>query len=70
MSYFLIAIIRLYQFLLSPFFGSSCRFHPTCSQYSLDALRVFPARRAIYLIFKRIFKCHPLSGGGFDPVRR
>ncbi|MBC8344809.1 MAG: membrane protein insertion efficiency factor YidD [Candidatus Marinimicrobia bacterium] len=68
MNSFFIFVIRLYQLALSPFIGSSCRFHPTCSQYGIDAFRSFSFFKAFTLTTKRIAKCHPLSSGGFDPI--
>ncbi|MEA1881787.1 MAG: membrane protein insertion efficiency factor YidD [Candidatus Marinimicrobia bacterium] len=65
-----VGIIRLYQIILSPVFGKSCRFEPTCSQYSIDAFRAFSTIRAVVLTFKRISKCHPFSRGGTDPIPR
>lgn len=64
----LIAGVRLYQVTLGPLMGGHCRFHPTCSAYALEALGAHPVHRALLLVLKRIGKCHPLGGGGFDPV--
>ena len=59
--------IRAYQFVLSPFLGGHCRFQPTCSRYAIDCYRTHHAIRATWLTAKRIGRCHPLGGGGFDP---
>ena len=65
----LIGLIYLYRFTLSPIFGNSCRFHPTCSHYAEDALRKYGAFRGSWLACKRLLKCHPWHMGGYDPVR-
>jgi len=64
----LIALVRAYQLFLSPWFGSHCRFTPTCSHYALDALRGHGALRGSWLSLKRIGRCHPWCAGGHDPV--
>ncbi len=64
----LIFLVRCYQGTLSMFLGGQCRFYPTCSEYSLEALRVHGAWKGMWLILKRIGRCHPLGGGGYDPV--
>lgn len=65
-------LIRLYQTLLSPLFPGVCRYVPTCSQYTLDAVRLHGAVKGSYLGLKRIGSCHPISwlggGSGLDPV--
>tara|TARA_B110000196_G_scaffold315646_1_gene325634 strand:- start:1641 stop:1856 length:216 start_codon:yes stop_codon:yes gene_type:complete len=63
-----ISIIKGYQYALSPFMGFNCRFTPTCSQYSIDALRLHGSISGSYLILKRIIKCNPCGGYGEDPV--
>jgi len=57
-----------YRWLLSPLFGPSCRFHPSCSEYALEALQQHNAAKALLLIVWRILRCNPFSKGGYDPV--
>ena len=63
-----ILFVRCYQLLLSPFFGQQCRFTPTCSQYTIDAIQKKGVIQGIFLSIKRIGKCHPWCKGGHDPV--
>jgi len=63
-----IIVIKIYQILISPLFPSSCRFAPTCSQYSLEALRKYGLFKGGWLGIKRISKCHPWGGSGHDPL--
>ncbi|MFB1027755.1 MAG: membrane protein insertion efficiency factor YidD [Flavobacteriaceae bacterium] len=64
----LLFIIKMYQKLISPFFPSSCRFQPTCSHYTKDALLSHGIAKGSYLGIKRILRCHPWGGSGYDPV--
>ncbi|HWH83966.1 MAG TPA: membrane protein insertion efficiency factor YidD [Burkholderiaceae bacterium] len=64
----LIALVRGYRLVLSPWLGSSCRFTPTCSAYSLQALQTHGAAAGSYLTLRRIARCHPFCAGGHDPV--
>jgi len=61
-------LIRFYRYFISPLTGARCRFAPTCSQYALEALQTHPARRALWLIVRRIGRCNPWNAGGYDPV--
>lgn len=63
-----IALIKLYQITLSPLVGRGCRFHPTCSNYGLDAFRLYGPLRATWMTTMRICRCHPFNRGGYDPV--
>ena len=63
-----IVFIKIYQVLISPLFPPSCRFIPTCSQYSLEALKKYGILKGSWLSFKRIIRCHPWGGSGYDPV--
>ena len=73
-TYILIKIIRLYKFVISPLLGHSCRYLPTCSEYSIEALKTYGLFKGLFLSTKRILSCHPvkfLGGGeGFDPVKK
>ena len=62
------ALIRSYQLTLSPFIGNQCRFHPSCSNYALDAVETHGALRGSWLAVRRLGRCHPFNPGGFDPV--
>lgn len=70
MGRFFIWIISIYQRLVSPLMGPCCRFHPTCSEYAKEALESHGLVMGIWLTIKRLSKCHPLGGSGFDPVPR
>ena len=67
-AYAAILLIRLYQKLISPWLGPRCRFHPSCSNYCIDAMHQHGMVHGLWLGFKRICKCHPFHPGGFDPV--
>ena len=71
-SHFLISLIKFYKYFISPFFTSSCRYLPTCSEYFIDCLRFNGPIKGFVLGIKRIFRCHPIKilGGksGFDPA--
>ncbi len=64
----LILLVRAYRFLLSPLLGPSCRFHPSCSEYALEALTKHGAFRGSWYILRRLLRCHPWHPGGYDPV--
>ncbi len=64
----LLVLIRTYQLTLSAFTGRSCRFLPTCSDYAAEAVRRHGALQGGWLAFRRIARCHPWGGSGFDPV--
>ncbi|WP_408641190.1 membrane protein insertion efficiency factor YidD [Salinimonas marina] len=63
-----LALIKFYQWCISPMLGQRCRFHPTCSFYAIDALKTHGFVIGGWLSCKRIIKCHPLHPGGYDPV--
>ncbi len=64
----LIAAVRVYQATLGHVMGGHCRFYPTCSHYSIDALKTHGALKGGWLTIRRILRCHPFGGSGFDPV--
>ncbi|WP_156276241.1 membrane protein insertion efficiency factor YidD [Neomoorella glycerini] len=64
-----ILFIRLYQIFISPILGKNCRFYPTCSQYTLEAISRYGVFRGGILAVKRLGRCHPWQPGGYDPVR-
>ncbi len=63
-----ILLIRGYQLLLSPLLGSNCRYHPTCSEYAIEAIAAHGLLRGAWLAMRRIGRCHPWGGAGHDPV--
>lgn len=64
----LIALVRFYQGAISPMFPAACRYQPTCSQYAVEALKKHGALKGSWLAAKRIARCHPWGGSGYDPV--
>ena len=67
-SFILRAIIITYQKVFSPLLRPSCRYSPTCSQYALEALKKYGIIKGVSLTFKRLIKCHPWGGSGYDPI--
>jgi uncharacterized protein len=70
----LIKLIKGYRYLVSPLLGHSCRYLPTCSEYSIEALQTFGFFKGIYVAIRRILSCHPIKflggGEGFDPINK
>jgi len=66
---FIKGLILLYQNFVSPWLPSVCRFYPTCSQYTIEAIDKYGAKKGLFLGIKRISKCHPFHPGGYDPLR-
>ena len=66
----LIKFIKIYKYLVSPMIGPSCRYLPTCSDYSIEALKTYGFVKGLLLSLKRIISCHPLGNSGFDPVKK
>lgn len=63
-----ILLIKLYQWIISPWLGQKCRFTPTCSHYAVEALKKYGPVKGLWLTIKRVSKCHPWGGHGYDPV--
>ena len=68
MKYLFIFLVRFYQVVVSPLKPPTCRYTPTCSQYALEALKKYGAFKGSWLALKRIARCHPCGGCGYDPV--
>jgi putative membrane protein insertion efficiency factor len=64
----MLGLIRTYQLTLSPWLGRDCRYMPTCSAYAAEAIRRFGPRRGAWLALRRVGRCHPWGGAGYDPV--
>nr|WP_200877094.1 membrane protein insertion efficiency factor YidD [Porticoccus hydrocarbonoclasticus] len=64
----LLAMLKGYQYLISPLLGKNCRFYPSCSCYAEEAIKVHGISKGVYLGFQRLLKCHPFHAGGYDPV--
>lgn len=63
-----VVIIKFYKRCISPYTPATCRFTPTCSQYALEAFQKYGLFKGLYLSVRRILRCHPLGGSGYDPV--
>ena len=70
LTHILIKFIKGYKILISPLLGHSCRYLPTCSEYSIEALKKFGLIKGTFLSIKRILSCNPWGKGGFDPVKK
>ena len=66
----LIKFIKTYKYIISPLIGPSCRYLPTCSEYSIEALKTYGFIKGFSLSLKRIMSCHPWGNSGFDPVKK
>jgi putative membrane protein insertion efficiency factor len=64
----LVGFVRFYQLFLSPLLGSNCRYQPTCSHYAIEAMRVHGGLKGGWLAIRRIIRCHPWGGFGYDPI--
>jgi hypothetical protein len=60
--------LRFYQVALGPYLGGQCRFHPSCSAYAIEALQTRGALAGTWLAARRLLRCHPLGGAGYDPL--
>ncbi|MDE6006887.1 MAG: membrane protein insertion efficiency factor YidD [Muribaculaceae bacterium] len=67
-SFLLTSCIRFYQLSISPMFPASCRYTPTCSQYAIEAIRLHGPGKGLVLALRRLSRCHPWGGSGYDPV--
>ena len=67
-TWLLILFVLIYQRFISPLTPPSCRFTPTCSQYAIEALRKYGPLKGLWLAVKRLLRCHPWGGSGYDPV--
>lgn len=68
MKLLLLVLIRFYRYTISPLLGRRCRFYPSCSEYTAEAVEKYGALKGAKLGFKRLSRCHPWNTGGFDPV--
>ena len=69
-TYIMIKFIKIYKYLISPLIGPSCRYLPTCSEYSIEALKTYGFSKGLLISLKRIMSCHPWGNSGFDPVKK
>lgn len=69
MAFFYLFIVRLYQSVISPLFPPVCRFYPTCSSYSMEAVQRHGFLSGMTMTVKRLLRCHPFCSGGYDPVK-
>ena len=70
LTYILTKLIKFYSFFISPMLGNSCRYSPSCSEYSIEALKEFGLIKGIFKSFTRILSCNPWGKGGLDPVKK
>ena len=70
LTYILIKLIKFYSFFISPMLGNSCKYSPSCSEYSIEALKEFGLIKGIFKSFTRILSCNPWGKGGLDPVKK
>ncbi|MDI6845268.1 MAG: membrane protein insertion efficiency factor YidD [Candidatus Saccharicenans sp.] len=68
MKYIALGLIKAYQLLISPLLGSRCRFYPSCSEYTYEAIKKYGFLKGCWLGSRRLLRCHPWHPGGFDPV--
>lgn len=68
LSFPILLLVKIYQWIISPILPQSCRYSPTCSNYMIEAIKEWGAIKGTYLGIKRITSCHPWGGSGYDPV--
>ncbi len=68
LTWILIGLVKIYQWFVSPILPNSCRYYPTCSSYSIDALKKYGPFKGTWLSIRRILRCNPWGGSGYDPV--
>ncbi|MDD4834285.1 MAG: membrane protein insertion efficiency factor YidD [Lutispora sp.] len=68
MKHFIIFLIKIYQLIISPMSPGKCRFVPTCSNYTIEAVKKYGGIKGTILGIKRVLKCHPFNSGGYDPL--
>ena len=68
MKILILALLRFYRYAISPMLGRNCRFVPSCSEYAVEAVQRHGALKGGWLAVRRVCRCHPFSGGGYDPV--
>jgi putative membrane protein insertion efficiency factor len=67
-TWIVLAMLRMYQVFLSPFFGGACKYEPSCSKYAYEAVERYGPARGTALVLKRLLRCRPFTQGGYDPV--
>ncbi|KAF8818504.1 membrane protein insertion efficiency factor YidD [Rickettsia endosymbiont of Cardiosporidium cionae] len=70
MKFLILTIIKIYQYIASPWLGNNCKFYPSCSQYAIDAITSYGLIKGVYISIIRILKCSPFSNGGYDPIKK
>ena len=69
LKFVIIGFVNIYKWIISPYFPNACRYSPTCSSYMIEAVKKYGAIKGGWIGLKRIMRCHPFSGSGFDPLK-